>query len=295
MSEDIGDARLRELKFLTEMARVRSKQLNMTHQDTTERRMIASLIADGYLNGIDTLTSNYSGGLQEVRFIKAELEVKADAQKWTNFNALLGGQATWLYIGHRGLVRLSELEQQLRSSRQMDPSGILIDKRHLLPALEMALFRVEPERPVTVAFLDMNGLKVINDQGGHALGDEAIRAFFNTIVAGVGPDVEAFRNGGDEVAVILPCPLDAGCDLFGRILTKLRAESITLNGKLRPLAASCGLASTDKPEIGAAALLKLADEQVYRAKEAGKADKTWSALAATNQKVQLIGEKASAK
>ncbi|XYH98392.1 GGDEF domain-containing protein [Sorangium sp. So ce1128] len=113
-----------------------------------------------------------------------------------------------LSISHKGRVRLSELEQQLRTGRDRDDTGLLWAKRHLETDLAIELLSAGNEAPLSVAFLDMNGLKAINDTYGHAAGDEAIRAFFQAVTSTLGQHGEVYRNGGDEVVVTLPRTTD---------------------------------------------------------------------------------------
>ncbi len=63
--------------------------------------------------------------------------------------------------------------------------------------------RVSPGKPVGVVFVDLNGLKKVNDSEGHPAGDELIRNAAR-VLGSVFADEEIFRVGGDEFTVIIP-------------------------------------------------------------------------------------------
>ncbi|KYF61552.1 hypothetical protein BE11_12795 [Sorangium cellulosum] len=186
----------------------------------------------------------------------------------------LAGRPITLTISHKGRVRLSELEQQLRTGRDRDETGLLWAKRHLDTDLAISLLSASNETPLSVVFLDMNGLKAINDTHGHAAGDDAIRAFFQAVISTLGQHGEAYRNGGDEVVVILPGTTDerAGT-LLDAFVRQLGKEGLRLSDGTTELTltASCGSASTVNPAEEAKALLKRADDVQYGAKEKSKA------------------------
>ena len=59
-------------------------------------------------------------------------------------------------------------------------------------------------QPLAVAFIDVDGLKPINDVLGHAIGDDMLRRVAGSIVEAAGPDAQVCRFGGDEFVVLLP-------------------------------------------------------------------------------------------
>lgn len=164
--------------------------------------MIAFLLENGYLNDcLDHATRRASHNPSFTENAKQNHLTRLLGQ-------LLVGDNVTLSISHKGRVRLSELEQQLRTGRDRDESGLLWAKRHLQTDLAIELLSASNEAPMSVAFLDMNGLKAINDNHGHAAGDEAIRAFFQAVTSTLGQHGEVYRNGGDEVVVTLPRTTD---------------------------------------------------------------------------------------
>ena len=73
--------------------------------------------------------------------------------------------------------------------------------RNRLNALMSEIYD-SPDAPTTLIFLDINGLKKVNDKDGHLAGDNLIRRAANTLI-GVFPENDIFRVGGDEFVTIL--------------------------------------------------------------------------------------------
>jgi diguanylate cyclase (GGDEF)-like protein len=266
------DARLLEMQLLAQLERGDIKLLESPRNGgaavgSPERQMVASMIYDGYINGIDSMPRLESAGAGGLWQYYSDFR----AEHIVNVRSTFVGVP--LYISHKGRVRLSELEQQLKTGRDRDETGLLWAKRHLLVDLAIAILSANQDGPLSVAFLDMNGLKAINDTHGHPAGDEAIRAFFQATVETLGGQGEAYRNGGDEVVVILPgvADEDAGKLLDGFV--RQLGKEVRVLGDARAevrLTASCGSASTTNPNEQALMLLKRADGAEIRAKNRSK-------------------------
>lgn len=259
------DARVRELQFLAEVERLGSLDLRETHKlDQHLRSMIAHLINEGYLNGVGIHSMGYQSDWEKGR---RELEGRIEYDRWRSHFNLMSGQEVTLRMTHKGRVRLSELEQALQTSRDRDPTGLMLSKRHLDRDLAIGILSARPETPLSVAFLDMNGLKTINDRHGHDAGDKAIIRYLQALSMICGDGAEGYRgDGGDEVVLILRAtPKSAAAALLDAVLLKLAAEKV--DGLTVSLTASCGIATTDNPNEDGGALKQRADESQYRAKE----------------------------
>lgn len=259
------DARLREMQFLARLDRDGPIQINGVYDGKPERQMLISLVNDGYVNGID------SRGTDAVSPMMALHDDDRATDLWRLRSTRSGLGNPTLSISHRGRVRLSELEQQLRTGRDRDETGLLWAKRHLETDLSIKILSAGKDAPLSVAFLDMNGLKVINDTYGHAVGDDAIRAFFQAVVSTIGPDDEAYRCGGDEVVIVLQGAEEQAQQLLERLVRQLGKEEVPANATVKTrLTASCGSVSTTLPSDDAKELLARADKVQYRAKAESK-------------------------
>src|SRR5258708_1831787 len=189
--------------------------------------MIIQLIHEGFLNGPSAQSIEYSGSNFETNRVRMTNAVEGD--RLDALTRAMGGQQVTLRMTHKGRIRLSELQQALQTGRDREPFNIMLSKRHCERDLTIALISARAESPVTVAYLDMNNLKVINDQyGGHAAGDSAIKTYLQTIAIICGDDIDGYRgDGGDEVVLIMrgKSPEQAS-ELLGGVLRKLQGEKV---------------------------------------------------------------------
>jgi diguanylate cyclase (GGDEF)-like protein/PAS domain S-box-containing protein len=121
-----------------------------------------------------------------------------------------------------------------------------------------------------VFFVDLDGLKSINDQRGHAAGDRALQELARRL-DGVAPGALTARLGGDEFAMAVTVPAAGAEDAVGRLAEELLVA--IAGDEESHLDASVGVAVDDgtaEPET----LLERADVAMYRAKSQGPAH--WS-------------------
>jgi len=127
--------------------------------------------------------------------------------------------------------------------------------------------------PLTCVMADMDHLKPVNDELGHAAGDRAIAAVAAVIRTELRETDFGARYGGDEFVLLLPhTTADDGRVLAERVCARLRETRFELSGRTLPLGASFGVAclSEDAGEGSAEALMSAADAALYRAKRAGR-------------------------
>lgn len=118
--------------------------------------------------------------------------------------------------------------------------------------------------------IDADNFKAINDSYGHDRGDEALKSIAASIKATVrSPDLVG-RIGGEEFGVFLPgAGLDQATTVAERIRLGVHNVSFVPDGTRRELSVSVGGASFDR-RIGFDDLFRLADQQLYAAKQAGR-------------------------
>jgi diguanylate cyclase (GGDEF)-like protein len=156
---------------------------------------------------------------------------------------------------------------ELRRAARTDPLTGLLNRRGFAEAMDAGR-AVRPEG--VLAYLDMDGLKVLNDRHGHAAGDAAIRALAARLAAVAGPGELAARLGGDEFALWLP-----GCDAEE---AAWRCAPLGAPGPLAgfpeagpaAVAASIGLAPATAAHT-AETLIAEADARMYHRKRAKRA------------------------
>ncbi|MFT3859090.1 MAG: GGDEF domain-containing protein [Aquabacterium sp.] len=127
-----------------------------------------------------------------------------------------------------------------------------------------------PAQPMAIVMLDVDHFKHINDRHGHAAGDEVLACIGRILRTHTRAGVDlAARFGGEEFVLLLPglSAHDAG-RLAQRILDGLRKEAFVSGGQGFEVTLSAGTAQVQGQDIGAA--LKQADDNLYRAKAAGR-------------------------
>lgn len=243
------------------------------HSDPTLKSLVVYLLYEGYSNGLETFSVH--PGVPSVHHSgRTTTELQVDLQRWGEVSGALRDQETRLRISHKGRVRRAELEQALRSGRDREPFGILWDARHLEPAVKMAVLRARPAAPVSVAYLDMNGLRKLNEEHGHAAADEAIKVYLQTLAMFVTEPAEGFRGGSaDEVVVVMPGTALAGAkERMQLALRQLSKERVLVGGVevAGALEACCGIATVLDPAADAMDLVKRADSEEGLAKKESK-------------------------
>jgi diguanylate cyclase (GGDEF)-like protein len=163
----------------------------------------------------------------------------------------------------------AELAEQARR----DPLTALLNHQAFTQALESELQRAKRyERGLTLAFVDVDAFKSINDTLGHPEGDRVLRRVAEVLrESRRGSDLVG-RMGGDEFAV---CLIESDIETGGRFLSRVQdlLDEEASAGRLpEGFAISAGLASYPQEGVSADALFRLADERLYDAKRAKAAD-----------------------
>lgn len=121
----------------------------------------------------------------------------------------------------------------------------------------------------SVLMIDLDGFKKLNDEFGHLHGDEALRRISNLLVQQSRKTDLICRFGGDEFAILLP---ETGADSALGAAEKLRRVIATseLPGVTATVSLSVGVASYPHDGDSRDAIVKAADDALYRAKQAGR-------------------------
>jgi diguanylate cyclase (GGDEF)-like protein len=138
-----------------------------------------------------------------------------------------------------------------------------VNYRRLIELLRAEIARSgRTRRPFAVLFIDMNGLKKINDKYGHLAGSRALCRVAETLRQSCRTTDTPARFGGDEFAVVLPETADEGGQLvLGRVAERLA------NDTDRPqLSVSGGVAVFPRDGDTPTLLLRAADQALYEAK-----------------------------
>lgn len=171
------------------------------------------------------------------------------------------------------------LQTRLQELATRDELSGIFNRRHFRERLQEAVGLARRHKhPLSLALLDLDGLKTVNDTHGHAAGDAMIRAAAGVLSAElrrgdvVGRlDAIPGRLGGDEFGAILPySPTEGALIAVQRLLTAFATARVEVApGVFVPLAASVGVAELTQ-ELDSDALEIHADAALYRAKRGGR-------------------------
>ncbi|WP_428389821.1 sensor domain-containing diguanylate cyclase [Mucisphaera sp.] len=213
----------------------------------------------------------------------------ASNQLLRSFNfetAALTDPITILQQANRGLqdlalaqqARLSHLDvanENLRKEADEDGLTNLLNRRAIETRLDQALAHAAAaKRPISVALIDLDRFKPINDEHGHDAGDRVLVETTNRLSRSLRKDAILGRYGGEEFLLILNgADEKAAYGVAERLRNVLANEPITITSKITiPVTMSLGVA-TQEPENGpgvARELLARADRALYQAKEDGR-------------------------
>lgn len=161
------------------------------------------------------------------------------------------------------------------TSALVDPLTQLGNRRHFETRLrEEAAYASRHKEPLTLAMLDVDHFKAINDTYGHPDGDRVLTFLAEQTKAMLRAGDSAFRFGGEEFVLLLRCcRAHEGVVAIERLRGMLRDKPIELGkfGEAKVVLFSAGLASADDSNgFSAEHLVARADEALYRAKQTGR-------------------------
>ena len=137
-------------------------------------------------------------------------------------------------------------------------------------AFEDELAAVPEHVPVSVAALDLDHFKEINDDYGHEAGDEVLRALESVLTGSLPQGALVGRLGGDEYAVALPqTPAESALILLEEVRQHFSAREPSPRVP-RKVHLSVGIASRPAHAESASELLRAASDALYRAKSEGR-------------------------
>jgi diguanylate cyclase len=170
---------------------------------------------------------------------------------------------------YRLMRRVQQQNQQLEELARRDSLTGLDSRGHWQAQARRRLARQEADAPpMTLVLIDIDHFKRINDQFGHAAGDDVLRALAALLRTTLPPGQVAGRLGGDEFAVLLPLDLDSAKREAERLREAVQAAVVEGQPGLA-FSISLGLAAA--PAGGELrAWMEAADRALYRAKRGGR-------------------------
>jgi diguanylate cyclase (GGDEF)-like protein len=158
--------------------------------------------------------------------------------------------------------------ERLELDRAANSDGLtgLGNRRRLMADFAAALGDATEERPLLLAFFDLDGFKAYNDAYGHPAGDALLARFGRRLALFVGDQGTAYRMGGDEFCVLAFVDgRGAGLDLVANA-----AEALSERGEGFVVTSSWGAALLPLDAAEAEGAFHLADERMYAQKSSSR-------------------------
>mgnify|MGYP000341984626 CR=1 FL=1 len=168
--------------------------------------------------------------------------------------------------------KLEQAKEQLLYLSRTDKLTGLSNRGYWQECLEQEYHRnLRSEEPVTLVMLDIDHFKNVNDNYGHAVGDQAICQVSSTLLELSRTVDVCGRYGGEEFCVILPNTNIDGAMVFCERLRKaIEKLELNIDGQQLSFTISLGVAMLDNTVNSAHQWLVCADKALYASKEGGR-------------------------
>ena len=186
----------------------------------------------------------------------------------------------WLALPASGdptphLARIQRTLEELAHQTRHDPLTGLGNRRAFEKHLKMELERAfRSGSTLSLAILDLDNFKTINDTRGHPCGDQVLKAVSGALLGHKRMYDLAARIGGEEFALVLPgSGLVQAESSLERLLEQIRERNVVCDGQADPVRVTCsaGLACTKgRIQLSVERFMDLADKALYEAKARGK-------------------------
>lgn len=231
------------------------------HDMEQGRRIWKQFLDEGHLH-VDT---------EEKRFDGTPLHVEGDYICMYDD----AGRITGHFGIQRDITRQRQLEEELREFSIKDPLTGLINRRHLFERLGPMVAKADRTGEIfSVALLDIDYFKSINDTHGHLAGDQVLKELAAVLSENVRSYDLVSRYGGEEFLIVfMDSNEEQSRGLMERILELVRRSPAEYNGVEIPYAFSCGVVDSSFCRINQCTieqLIRRADEKLYEVKSKGR-------------------------
>jgi diguanylate cyclase (GGDEF)-like protein len=167
------------------------------------------------------------------------------------------------------ISRLESRVEDLDGLAHRDPLVPLFNRRGMLRELETMIARHDRHgSPAAVLFVDLNGLKMLNDSFGHMGGDAALVTVAEKLIEGTRTTDCVARLGGDEFCVLLDhADETSAIETAERLVDIIACEECLFEGSPMPLSVAIGVTLIEPGDTPATVLAR-ADKAMYRVKAA---------------------------
>ncbi|MFQ5587699.1 MAG: diguanylate cyclase [Nitrospiria bacterium] len=182
------------------------------------------------------------------------------------------GEITHLFVSVRDMTEVAAYQEKLLQLTRRDPLTGIFNRRLLKQFIEEELYRFKRyKRPFSVVMVDIDHFKEVNDQYGHLFGDEALKVIAAAMESCMRKVSRLARYGGEEFCCVLPETDANGAEALAEKLRSL-IEALKFFSDQKPvkITASFGVVTVADDMDGFDAVLKMADQALYKAKSRGR-------------------------
>jgi len=167
------------------------------------------------------------------------------------------------------IIRLNRAMEHEKALARTDFLTGALNARFFHELAQMEINRsVRYQRPFTIAFIDVDNFKAINDTFGHTEGDTVLRAIVESIRAHLRRTDIVARVGGDEFVVLLPETNQQTAPIVISNMQHALVQEMNENGWL--VTFSIGVLTLTAPQLSVDEMLSRADQLMYVVKNGGK-------------------------
>jgi diguanylate cyclase (GGDEF)-like protein len=167
------------------------------------------------------------------------------------------------------LASLKDAFARVAKLSRVDPLTGLYNRRHFSELAEGEIERAKRYgRPISLAFIDLDNFKTVNDKFGHKMGNEVLTTMADAFRADLRSTDIVGRFGGDEFAIMLP---EAGASAAASAMSKLKdGVAVAMGGNGWLVTMSLGLVTYEAAPPGLEEIVKVADALMYSVKDSSK-------------------------
>lgn len=178
-------------------------------------------------------------------------------------------ETSYLFLLGLMFSTLREKHDQEKKLARIDPLTRALNRRYLYELAEQEIYRARRyNRPFSIAYIDLDNFKTVNDKKGHHVGDDLLCIVADTILENVRCTDIVARIGGDEFVIILP---ETGAKHALSAITKLQEKlAAAMESRGWPVTFSIGMVTYNVPPESVDEMLKKADDMMYSVKSDNK-------------------------
>jgi diguanylate cyclase (GGDEF)-like protein/PAS domain S-box-containing protein len=221
----------------------------------------------------------YQNGLSQGSVFSAEYRQRTKTGGWLWFNTTAevtewdSSQRALRIVGiHTDITERKQAEEKLECMAHYDLLTNLPNRVLLADRLSQSMVQCQRlNQSLAVAYLDLDGFKIINDTHGHDVGDQLLTVVSQRMKAALRESDTLARIGGDEfIAVMIDKDNIEDCEPALERLLEAAAEPVTVGDIVMQVSASIGFTLYPQDDVDADHLTRHADQAMYIAKQKGK-------------------------